>query len=447
MSNTSALAPGLTLQNRYRIVRELGRGGFGRTYLARDLDRSGENCVLKEFAPQVQGSKELQKAKELFEREAGVLYKLQHPQIPRLREMLRVKVTGEDSLFLVQDYIEGETYLDLLESYSKKGKQFSEQEATQLILQILPVLEYIHSLGVIHRDISPDNLIQRRADKLPVLIDFGGVKQAAANAVSLFNPLRNPTRIGKQVYAPDEQIIRGIADPSSDLYALAVTVLVLLTGKDPSTLYDANNATWQWRQHVNVDRSLGAILDRMLAYRPSDRYQSAKAVIQALAVVDPKGSQMRTINFFGNSDRSSQQNADNPKNQTLVINRHQNLFGRYGKPMAVAALAASLSGVGSWALLSSGWLSLPFNPKLPWQPDKPTMKPEKERIALISKRRTALKISGTEFHRRVDALFYAKHPNLQRQLTNKPEDAPLRQEWYQIAEELLDTLENKKQKS
>ncbi|MBW4622967.1 MAG: serine/threonine protein kinase [Cyanosarcina radialis HA8281-LM2] len=442
MSNTSSLIPGLTLQNRYRIVCELGRGGFGRTYLARDLTLSNESCVLKEFAPQVQDSKDLQKAKELFEREAGVLYKLQHPQIPRFREMLRVKVVGEDALFLVQDYIEGENYLDLLKSYLKRGKCFSDREATELMLQILPVLEYIHSLGVIHRDISPDNLIQRQSDKLPILIDFGGVKQAAANAISLFNPLRNPTRIGKQVYAPDEQIIRGIADPSSDLYALAVTVLVLLTGKDPSELYDAQNAAWKWRQHATVDRSLGAILDRMLAYRPSDRYQSARGVIQALAAVDPKVSQMRTVNFFSKNERSTGAGTDSQKKQTVVIGRsNKNLLKRCAKVIVVATLAASVAGVGSWALLASGWLPLPFEEWLPWQPEKPMMKPEKDRSTLITKRRVALKIPGADFHRRVDAMFYAKYPNLNRQLTNKPEDEPLREEWYRMAEELLDRLE------
>jgi serine/threonine-protein kinase len=444
MSNTSSLVPGLTLQNRYRIVCELGRGGFGRTYLARDLTLSNESCVLKEFAPQVQGSKDLQKAKELFEREAGVLYKLQHPQIPRFREMLRVKVAEEDSLFLVQDYIEGENYLDLLKSYLKTGKCFSEQEVTQLMLQILPVLEYIHSLGVIHRDISPDNLIQRHSDKLPILIDFGGVKQAAANAISLFNPLRNPTRIGKQVYAPDEQIIRGIADPSSDLYALAVTVLVLLTGKDPSALYDAQNATWTWRQHATVDRSLGAILDRMLAYRPSDRYQSARGVIQALAAIDPRVSQMRTINFFTKNERSTPAGTDSQKNKTLIIRRSNNLLKRCVQVMAVAILAAGVAGVGSWALLASGWLSLPFEDWLPWQPEKPMMKPEKDRSALITKRRMALNIPGAEFHRRVDRMFYVKYPNLKRQLTNKPEDEPLREEWYRMAEELLDRMEKRR---
>jgi serine/threonine-protein kinase len=272
------LPVGSVLENRYCVVRELGQGGFGRTYLAEDTNRYSEHCVLKEFLPQVQGSKELQKAEELFMREAGVLYQLQHPQIPRFRELIRVNLGGTESLFLVQDYVEGQTYCDLL----KAGKPFDEAQVIQLLRQILPVLDYIHSLGVVHRDISPDNLIQRSSDKLPVLIDFGGVKQVAVNAASQFTGQMPATRLGKEGYAPEEQIRQGNAFPCSDLYALAVTVLVLLTGKDPQKLFDSFQATWRWRQEARVSPMLAIILDKMLAYYPGDRYQSAREVLQAL---------------------------------------------------------------------------------------------------------------------------------------------------------------------
>jgi serine/threonine-protein kinase len=175
--------PGLILDERYRVVRQLGQGGFGRTYLAQDLHRFDELCVLKEFAPQVQGSYALQKAEELFEREAGVLYKLQHPQIPKFRELFQVKQEGEGLLFLVQDYVDGQTYHALLDARKRQGLRFNEAEVMQLLLKLLPVLEYIHALGVVHRDISPDNLILRSTDGLPVLIDFGGVKQVAATVI------------------------------------------------------------------------------------------------------------------------------------------------------------------------------------------------------------------------------------------------------------------------
>ena len=157
------LNSGDILNSRYRILHQLGHGGFGRTYLAEDINRFNEPCVLKEFAPQLQGSFALEKAEELFEREAGVLYRLQHPQIPRFRELFRYKHQGKGRLLLVQDYVEGQTYHTLVNNRSQQEMQFSETEISQLLDQLLPVLEYIHSMGVIHRDISPDNLILLRS--------------------------------------------------------------------------------------------------------------------------------------------------------------------------------------------------------------------------------------------------------------------------------------------
>ena len=202
MIESSLLTPGNLLSNRYEVVRELGRGGFGRTYLAIDRNKFGEKCVLKEFAPQVRGQAELQKAKELFERETGILYKLKHSQIPAFRELLRVDGVQSESLFLVQDFIDGETYLDRVNQLVAQGKVFSEGEVVQFLQDLLPVLEYIHNLGVIHRDISPDNIIYHYGDRLPVLIDFGCVKEIAATAVSRYSTAKIATRIGKQGYAP-----------------------------------------------------------------------------------------------------------------------------------------------------------------------------------------------------------------------------------------------------
>ena len=279
--------PGLILTDRYKIIKQLGHGGFGRTYLAEDNHRFQELCVLKEFAPQVQGSYALQKSQELFEREAGVLYKLQHPQIPGFREMFRYKLDGEGYLFLVQDYIKGKTYRALLENRKLQGKFFREVEVIKFLLQLLPVLEYIHNLGVIHRDISPDNIILQTSDKLPVLIDFGGVKETVTKVAAEYAHkggalVPQATKLGKVGYAPDEQMRLGIINNDSDLYALAVTALVLLTGKEPSFLIDTHNLTFNWRQEINISENLGNILDKMLAPKPSDRFFSARQVIQAL---------------------------------------------------------------------------------------------------------------------------------------------------------------------
>ncbi|MCG8363879.1 MAG: hypothetical protein MJA27_11180, partial [Pseudanabaenales cyanobacterium] len=129
----------LLLGSRYLIIRELGRGGFGHTYLAEDTHRFNELCVLKEFIPQVEGEAALRKAKQLFEREAGVLYQLKHPQIPQFRELLRVQTGIKGRLFLVQDYVQGPTYRELLYTRKRDGESFSETEAIWLLEQLLPV--------------------------------------------------------------------------------------------------------------------------------------------------------------------------------------------------------------------------------------------------------------------------------------------------------------------
>ncbi|MDF2389134.1 protein kinase, partial [Nostoc ellipsosporum NOK] len=282
------IQPGLTLGDRYVIVRQLGQGGFGRTYLAEDINRFRESCVLKEFSPQVQTAYVVQKATELFEREASVLYKLQHPQIPRFRELFRINLDGKEYLFLVQDYVEGQTYNSLLNDRKQQGLRFTETEVRQLLQQILPVLEYIHSQNVIHRDISPDNLILRTIDQLPILIDFGGVKQVVATVASQYyqpGVVASPpaaTLLGKVGFAPPEQMQTGLVSPHSDLYALAATALVLLTGKQPQELIDTYTLTWQWRREITLSPLLGQVLDKMLSSRPSDRYQSARQVLEAL---------------------------------------------------------------------------------------------------------------------------------------------------------------------
>jgi serine/threonine protein kinase, bacterial len=283
----SQVTVGVTLGDRYRITKEIGQGGFGRTYLCEDVNRFNELCVLKEFAPQVQGTALLTKAQQLFEREAGVMYRLQHPQIPMFREMFRVNRGGAGQLFLVQDYVAGDNYQQLLRQKLQQGKKFTEDEITEFLTQILPVLGYIHSLGVIHRDISPDNLIKRSSDGLPVLIDFGGVKQVAVNAATQYmsgnlGHSEVPTRLGKVGYAPNEQMQRGVVFPHSDLYALAATTLVLLTGKEPPDLIDPQNFTWNWREYISLSPTLASVLDRMLQLRPNDRFESAQDILTAL---------------------------------------------------------------------------------------------------------------------------------------------------------------------
>ena len=285
------LNSGDILNSRYRILHQLGHGGFGRTYLAQDLNRFNEYCVLKEFAPQIQESFALSKAQELFKREAGVLYRLQHPQIPKFRELFQYQHKNKGHLFLVQDYIEGQTYHSLFNRRAEQGIRFNEAQINWLLKQLLPVLEYIHSVGVIHRDISPENIILRSADGLPALIDFGSIKEVEKKAqYQLISAIPRAqvlssmgTIIGKSSYAPPEQIDRGIVFAHSDLYALAATAVVLLTGKTAQQSIDPDSCyCWKWQSEVEISPKLASVLTTMLAPNPRDRFSSATEVIKNL---------------------------------------------------------------------------------------------------------------------------------------------------------------------
>lgn len=372
---------GTILQNRYHLLSVLGQGGFGRTYLAEDQGRFNERCALKELIPPETGAYELEKSKELFQREAESLYKINHPQVPQFR----ANFEQDGRLFLVQDYVEGKTYRELLndrkaQTYIQNTNPgggspdsgagvFSEAEIRQLLIQLVPVLDHVHSKGIIHRDITPDNIIRRNSDGLPVLIDFGVVKELATRIFTSVASSAPITTVGKVGYAPSEQIQTGRAYPSSDLYSLAATAVVLLTGKEPQALFDDNQLTWSWRRWANVSDELASVLNRMLGYRPGDRYQSATEVIQALqsptpiaqAPVsppppqrpDPNLSQVATM-AVGRPPAGGAGARTPQRGNPSIPDPNRNTI--WDNPMAVLGIGitlALLAGLGSWALFSS----------------------------------------------------------------------------------------------
>lgn len=456
---TLPLPVGEMLENRYRIVRLLGHGGFGRTYLAEDIKESNQKCVLKEFAPQVEERQDLQKAKELFEREASVLKKLHHPQIPHFHASLQVKSKDKDFFFLVQDYIEGENYWQLLENRKSKGETFSEQEVITLLQQILPVLSYIHSFDVVHRDLSPDNLILRGSDNLPVLIDFGGVKQLPASKGFWFTQLAgNRTLLGKKGYAPEEQLRQGKAYPSSDLYSLAVTVLVLLTAKEPQKLYESYQGEWRWGEEIKVSPELEAILKKMLAYKPSDRYQTAEQVLhdlQSPPAAKPTNSYLTKIKTMvvAPGQKHAKVVANQLRNKTQAIVQAIPL-PIWLRPFAVSLVGTSvviLTFAGTWAVVTAvvhsvssitiPKISLPI-PEKTNSPKEPANNTEPSRISQISSHRQQLEIPSSFFNQTVNEIFYTKYPEARgRSLTGSSEDTALRKEWFDIAEDLLNKLE------
>ncbi len=244
-------------------------------------------CVVKQFSPSPSIQAEpaaLQKATELFNQEAVRLLQLgEHPQIPRLLAYFE----HDKQLYLVQEYIEGE---NLLTEIQQQGA-FSEQKIRELLADLLPVLQFIHSHGVIHRDIKLENIMRRRTPPQSgaraglVLIDFGVSKQATGRIFGTAG-----TMVGTPGYAPSEQM-RGVAYPASDLYSLGVICVVLLTQYLPEAsgsnqLYDPLQACWIWREHLpsgtSISPTLAQVLDKLLQERVKDRYQSAEEVLQAL---------------------------------------------------------------------------------------------------------------------------------------------------------------------
>jgi len=264
------------LRGRYQTVHPLGQGGFGRTYLALDEDRLNSRCVIKQFSPQVQGAKSLEKAIRLFNQEAVRLHELgEHAQIPTLLAYFE----QDGFLYLVQQFIEGQS---LLQEMRQHGA-FSERQIRNVLADLLPVLRFIHRHQVIHRDITPNNIL-RRPDGRLVLIDFGVAKQLNDEVTGEVNG----TRVGTEGYAPMEQFRGGKAFPASDLYSLGATCLHLITQTRPDHLYDPLNGRWIWREYllnkkgVAVSEQLAHILEYLLKDLVGERYQSADEVMRDL---------------------------------------------------------------------------------------------------------------------------------------------------------------------
>lgn len=278
------------LNNRYRIIKTLGRGGFGETYLTEDTHMpSRRKCVLKQLKPMVKQPKTPFWMKERFQREAAILEELGDgsSQIPQLYAYF----SEDDKFYLVQEWIEGLT----LDCYWEQEGNLHRDEVRQILAQLLPVLEFVHSRRMIHRDIKPDNIILRQGDNLPFLIDFGAVKEAIATEVNQSGSTYSAS-IGTPGYMASEQAA-GRPIYSSDLYSLGLTAIFLLTGKSPHELEtDPRTGEIIWHEHAfNLDAELIEVLDRAIRFHPRDRFATASEMLDALKV----GSHQRATNATG----------------------------------------------------------------------------------------------------------------------------------------------------
>lgn len=272
---------GQLLTGRYLILETLGAGGFSETYLARDKYLPHHPlCVVKCFKMPSSSTLSLEEAQRFFETEARLLEQLgqHHAQIPTLFAYCH----EQDHLYLVQEYIEGKHLGEAL----AQGTRLSAAAAIDLLLEVLPVLEYIHSHRVIHRDIKPSHLIRRKRDNKVVLIDFGAACLLPETDTNTQPESEDtPLAIGTPGYMPDEQHL-GMAQLNSDLYALGIVVIQLMTGVNPRQFQpDLISGELDWQLYLrdqSIDPSLIAILNRMMRSRFSDRYQQAADVIADL---------------------------------------------------------------------------------------------------------------------------------------------------------------------
>ncbi|MEH2376853.1 serine/threonine-protein kinase [Nostoc sp.] len=263
------------LRNRFRVIRVLSdEGGFGRTYLSEDVDKLNERCVIKQLAPKFQGTWSQKKAMELFAEEAQRLQDLgEHPQIPTLLAYFE----QDGCLYLVQQFINGDNLLKELE----QRKPYNSREIQSTLLDLLPILKFIHDRKVIHRDIKPENIIRDKTDGRLSLIDFGSSKQFTAKVQQ-----KSGTSIGSHGYSPLEQIRDGKAFPASDLFGLGATCFHLLTGNSPFQLWMESGYSWvsNWREYLRspLTPELDFVIDKLLKKDIQERYQSADEVLRDL---------------------------------------------------------------------------------------------------------------------------------------------------------------------
>jgi len=267
------LQPDTLLNQRYRVTKILGSGGFSHTYIAEDSQRPGNpECVVKHLQPARNDAKFLDLARRLFKTEAETLELLgEHNQIPRLLAYFE----ENHQFYLVQEFIQGYSLCEELTS----GRRLCEAKVVDLLKDILETLVFVHNHHVIHRDIKPSNLIRRERDNQLVLIDFGAVKQIQPQQTEEES---HTIAIGTAGYAPVEQLM-GQPRLSSDIYAVGMMSIQALTGTPTKNLQrDPKTGALLWHHLAKTSEKLAAILDKMVSYNCNLRYQSAEEALESL---------------------------------------------------------------------------------------------------------------------------------------------------------------------
>lgn len=363
--NTDANQPvlGTFLNERYQIVQVLSAGAFGQTYIAEDSwQSSNPQCVVKHLLPQGNHPKRWQIVRRRFAMEAETLKKLgTHDQIPQLLDCFE----DRQGFYLVQELIVGEPLSVQLPISKHDSDRFSEVQCIELLDDVLGILEFIHSQGVIHGDLKPSHLIRRLADSKIVLIDFGCAHpirptQGKPPSTSIQLPI-TPVAVRLLGYIPAEQFI---AQPclGSDLYALGIIALQALTGLNPAQLQiEANTGEVKWQQHISISQPLAYVLNQMVRCDFKDRYQSATDVRVALKRLAIKSENKEVRE----EELSNQLVCESPsvvKPQVATANTEPFPLGVYAREFARSCwpkLPPLLTGIGA-GMATSNALAISF---------------------------------------------------------------------------------------
>ncbi|MCM0591052.1 MAG: protein kinase domain-containing protein [Gloeotrichia echinulata DVL01] len=324
------------LSGRYEIVQVLGRGAFGKTFLAKDNQRPGHpTCVVKQLSYSSQDTQSLQIARRLFKKEAEILEKLgQHDKIPTLL----AEFEENEEFYLVQQFIDGNP----LNQEILPGQPWNEDQVIRLLTEVLEILIFVHGQGVVHRDIKPANLMRRSADDKLVLIDFGAVKEIGTQTPQ--GQLAPSVAVGTLQYMPIEQL-QGHPQFNSDIYALGMIAIQALSGLHTGELSKLRNPNSPnknqvlWRNRVQVNEALADVIDKMVHSDSNERYQSASEVLIALGKVGTVST---------NSVSATEQSGDSGFLPS-IINIPHTIVNSYQKPRWPI-----LAGIGALIVLGVG---------------------------------------------------------------------------------------------
>lgn len=263
--------PGSIIGNRYQVIQKLGRKETGKTYLVKDLQATGDaRCALEQFNLNYHHEINWELIKQHFINETAVLQRLgDHPQIPHYYNHL----IEDKQFYLVREYIDGNNLETIVER-----KVFSEVDAIHLIQDTLRILDFIHKTNIIHRDVQPVNLIQRKTDNSFVLINFGTIREIESTEINLKGEVIDSNPTGNWSYIAPEQTT-GQSQFQSDIFSLAKSAVYALTGRSPREL---EQTKINWQERCQISPKLQSILTKMMLSDPDQRYSSALEVLQDL---------------------------------------------------------------------------------------------------------------------------------------------------------------------